>query len=60
MQNLYRNRLAERNGFELSVPVSKLPDDKLLHDDIADHNRVEFANAIAAEKAGYRGAYNCP
>jgi endonuclease YncB( thermonuclease family) len=28
--------------------------------DIADHNRVEFANAIEAEKAGYRAAYNCP
>jgi endonuclease YncB( thermonuclease family) len=30
------------------------------YDDIADHNRVEFANAIEAEKAGYRAAYNCP
>jgi endonuclease YncB( thermonuclease family) len=30
------------------------------YDDIADQNRVEFANAIEAEKAGYRGAYNCP
>lgn len=30
------------------------------YDDIADHNRVEFANAMEAEKAGYRPAYNCP
>ena len=30
------------------------------YDDIAEHNRVEFANAIEAEKAGYRAAYNCP
>jgi endonuclease YncB( thermonuclease family) len=30
------------------------------YDDIAEHNRVEFPNAIEAEKAGYRGAYNCP
>jgi endonuclease YncB( thermonuclease family) len=30
------------------------------YDDIADHNRVEFANAIEAEKGGYRAAYNCP
>ena len=30
------------------------------YDDIAEHNRVEFANALEAEKAGYRGAYNCP
>ena len=30
------------------------------YDDIADHNRVEFPNAIAAEAAGYRAALNCP
>src|SRR5216684_1982337 len=30
------------------------------YNDIAEHNRVEFANAIAAEKAGYRAALNCP
>ena len=30
------------------------------YDDIAEHNRVEFANAIEAERAEYRAAYNCP
>jgi endonuclease YncB( thermonuclease family) len=30
------------------------------YDDIAEHNRVEFPNAIAAEQAGYRAARNCP
>lgn len=30
------------------------------YDDIAEHNRVEFANAKAAEDAGYRAARNCP
>jgi len=30
------------------------------YNDIADHNRIEFANAISAEKAGYRAARNCP
>lgn len=30
------------------------------YDDIAEHNRVEFENAVAAEKAGYRAARNCP
>jgi endonuclease YncB( thermonuclease family) len=30
------------------------------YDDIADHNRVEFPSAIAAEAAGYRAALNCP
>jgi methylphosphotriester-DNA--protein-cysteine methyltransferase len=30
------------------------------YNDIAEHNRVEFSNAIAAEKDGYRAALNCP
>ena len=30
------------------------------YDDIADHNRVEFPNAVAAEAEGYRAARNCP
>lgn len=30
------------------------------YDDIADHNRVPFPNAVAAEQAGYRAARNCP
>lgn len=30
------------------------------YDDIAEHNRVEYPNAVAAEKAGYRAARNCP
>jgi len=30
------------------------------YDDIADQNRVEFTNAVAAERAGYRAARNCP
>ncbi len=30
------------------------------YDDIAEGNRVEFPNAAAAEKAGYRAARNCP
>ena len=30
------------------------------YDDIAEHNRVEFLNAVAAEQAGYRAARNCP
>ena len=30
------------------------------YDDIAEHNRVEFPSAIAAEAAGYRAALNCP
>ena len=30
------------------------------YDDIADHNRVEFPSAIAAESAGFRAALNCP
>jgi endonuclease YncB( thermonuclease family) len=30
------------------------------YDDIAEHNRVEYPNAVAAEEAGYRAARNCP
>lgn len=30
------------------------------YDEIADHNRVEFPSAAAAEQAGYRAARNCP
>jgi endonuclease YncB( thermonuclease family) len=30
------------------------------YDDIAEHNRVQFPNAVAAEQAGYRAARNCP
>lgn len=30
------------------------------YDEIAEHNRVEYPNAAAAEKAGYRAARNCP
>jgi endonuclease YncB( thermonuclease family) len=30
------------------------------YNDIADHNRVEFLTAVAAEQAGYRAARNCP
>jgi len=30
------------------------------YDDIAEHNRIEYPNALAAEKAGYRAARNCP
>jgi endonuclease YncB( thermonuclease family) len=28
--------------------------------DIAEHNRIEYPNAVAAEQAGYRAARNCP
>lgn len=30
------------------------------YDDIAEQNRIEYPNAVAAEKAGYRAARNCP
>lgn len=30
------------------------------YNDIAEHNRVEFPSAVAAEQAGYRAARNCP
>jgi endonuclease YncB( thermonuclease family) len=30
------------------------------YDDIAEHNRVEFQNAVTAEQAGYKAARNCP
>jgi endonuclease YncB( thermonuclease family) len=30
------------------------------YDDIAEHNRVELPNAVAAEAAGFRAARNCP
>jgi endonuclease YncB( thermonuclease family) len=30
------------------------------YDDIAEHNAIEFLNAAAAEKAGFRAARNCP
>ena len=30
------------------------------YDDISEGNRIEFTNAAAAEKAGYRTARNCP
>ncbi len=30
------------------------------YEHIAEHNRVAYPNAVAAEKAGYRAARNCP